>query len=275
MAAAAVLALAPAGPAAAARFASEVVSYTRAVGLPDFADPAAALGSPDDLTGENPPVFPNVTSPFSPPYQADEIVSIGEGGQLTLRLSHFAIPGPGREIGIFSNVGLVDVAFPNGTNASPADTFARQRPITVEVSRDGASWVTVSDNVSLEHPTLHYVNAGPFDVAPPASPQLADFGIPFEGSLASFDGKNWAQTVETFNTAAGYSAGGTWIELTATGLDRVGFIRLSLSINSDAAVDRFNIDAVSIANAAVGAPVPEPAALSALAAALLVSRRRR
>ena len=57
-------------------------------GLPlDIA--TAALGEPERSTGDG--LFPSVVSPFSPPFLRTELVSIGEGGQLTLQLSHFAI----------------------------------------------------------------------------------------------------------------------------------------------------------------------------------------
>src|SRR5687768_10653946 len=156
---AALLATTPAFSGDAAQFASQVVSYTPAVAEPDLRDPAAALGSPDDVTGENPLAsryfgFPNILSPFSPAYQGDEIVGVGEGGQITLQLSHFAIPGPGREIGIFSNFGLRDADYPNGTNTNPASSFGLRRPINVEVSADGVTFVPAALNVSLEHPTL-------------------------------------------------------------------------------------------------------------------------
>lgn len=279
-AAAAALALASAPVVArAASFADHLVSYTPGAASPGFRDPLAALGSPDDLTGDNPvsPFGPpNVTSPFSPPWQADEIVQVGEGGQITLRLANFALVGPGREIGLFSNVGLEDAAWPAGLNTNPANTFGRQRPITVEVSEDGSQWVTVSTDVRLEQPTLYYVNAGPYDTAPPDDPVLADFGIPFEGTLATFDGKDWAGTLAALETPAGHSAGGTWLDLSDTGLTRVAFVRLSLPDNGDAVADAFNLDAVAIANSATGPAVPEPglAGLLLSGSTLLLRRRR-
>ena len=68
--------------------------------------------------------FPGVVSPFNPPFLTSEIVSVGEGGHITLRLSHYAIPqAGGPEIGVFENVGLIDTNFPNGVAGSPAATF--------------------------------------------------------------------------------------------------------------------------------------------------------
>ena len=113
----------------AAQYAVQVVSYDQGTTPAfDFSTSmpynlaATALGSPERFTGEG--VFPGAVTPFSPPFLRDEIVSIGEGGQLTLRLSNYAVPQAGApEIGIFSNVGLADQAYPAGQAGSPASTF--------------------------------------------------------------------------------------------------------------------------------------------------------
>lgn len=265
--------------AVAAEFASRVVSYNPTGAQTGFQNASAAVGRPQAFTADNPvdPFFPaTIISPFNPPFQPDEIVSVGEGGQITLELSRFARNVAGPELGIFSNVGLADVAYPNGTNSNPASTFGAQRPVTVEVSRNGVDFVTVSSAVTLEQPVLYYANAGPYAETTPANPIAADFGIPFGGTLSSFGGKNFAETVALFNTANGYSAGGTWIDFSSTGLDEIAYVRLSLPDNGDSVVDRFNIDAVSVANGAVGAAVPEPGSLAlGVVCVAMLSRRRR
>src|SRR5262245_19793021 len=79
---------------AAAQYAAAVVSYNAgATPAAGFITPAASLGSPERLTGEG--SFPGVVSPFNPPFLASEIVSVGEGGQITLRLSHYVLPQAG------------------------------------------------------------------------------------------------------------------------------------------------------------------------------------
>jgi hypothetical protein len=264
----------------AAPSASQVISYDRAVGNPTFGNPSAALGLPDGVTGENPLVtnyfgFPAIISPFSPAYQGDEIVQIGEAGHLTLRLSHFAIPGDGPEIGLFSNAGLIDMDYPNGKNSSPAAIFSPRRAITVQVSEEGIQFIPLAAPVRLDNPTLYYVNAGPFDASPPLNPVLTDFGLPIAGGLEKFDGRDWAGTVQAFDYSPGqYSGGGNWIDISGLGLARVGYIRLSLPENLDEAIDVFNIDAVSVSSLSAGPPVPEPTCL-ALAAAMALAMRRR
>jgi hypothetical protein len=259
-------------------YASAVLSYTPGTADAKFTTPQAALGAPDGLSGENPAAsnyfgFPNVLSPFSPAYQGDEIVQIGEGGQITLQLSNYLNVGPGKRLGILSNVGLIDTG--SGQNASPAATFGGGSP-TVQVSNDNIHWVNLGP-VNVNIPNLYYVNAGPYDSAPPASPQLTDFGKPFEGTLASFDGQDYPGTVNAFKTAdGGYSGGGTWIDLSSTGLTEVGYVQFLLPDDANPSTDaRFALDALAVANNATGDSVPEPSlALIALTLPIFFRRRR-
>jgi hypothetical protein len=260
-------------------FAAGVVSYTPGGSDPNFQTPAAALGAPDGISGENAAAtnyfgFPNVLSPFSPAYQGDEVVQIGEGGQLTLRLANFVNVGAGKRLGVISNVGLQDSPSFNGQNLSPAATFGGG-VARVKVSQDNVNWVDLG-NVTFNVPSLYYVNAGPYDASAPASPQLTDFGKPFEGTLASFDGKDFAGTVDAFKVAAGgYSGGGTWLDLSSSGLAQVGYVQFLVPDDGDPlTVNRFAIDSVSIANGAVGAATPEPGSLALIGLSVLVLRRK-
>ncbi len=265
-------------------YASDVVSYTPGTADLKFRTPTAALGAPDGISGENPAAtnyfgFPNVLSPFSPAYQGDEVVQIGEGGQITLQLSNYLIVGAGKRLGVISNVGLIDNDTTNfsGQNGPTAATFGGGSAL-VRVSPDNKTWTDLG-TITFNMPSLYYVNAGPYDGAAPASPQLTDFGKPFEGSLASFNGKNYAGTVDAFNVAAGgYSGGGTWLDLSSTGLTQVGYVQFLLPDDGNPNTDnRFAIDSLSIANGAVGSALLEPSAiLFAIAApAFLLSRRRK
>jgi len=261
-------------------FASGVMSYTPGGADARFTTPQAALGAPDGVSGENPAAanfgFANVLSPFSPAFQSDEIVQIGEGGQITLQLSHYVTVGAGNRLGVISNVGLIDSNYPNGQNSATAATFGGGS-VQVRVSNDNIAWKDLG-TVNFNIPSLYYVNAGPFDSAAPASPQLTDFGTPFEGSLASFDGKDYAGTVNAFKVAAGgYSGGGKWLDLSGTGLSQVGYVQFIVPDDGNANTNtRFALDSVSIANNAVGAALPEPVTgvLLVAGAALLMGRRR-
>lgn len=262
-------------------YAAGIVSYTPGTASAAFQTPAAALGAPDGVSGENPAAtnyfgFPNVLSPFSPAYQGDEIAQIGEGGQITLRLANYINVGAGKRLGVFTNTGLVDSSPTfTGGNGPVASTFGAGTA-RVKVSSDNQTWIDLG-LVTFDIPNLFYVNAGAYDSAAPAAPQLTDFGKPFEGTLASFNGKDFAGTVDAFKVAAGgYSGGGTWLDLSGTGLSQVGYVQFIEEDDGNALTDnRLAIDAVSIANGAVGAATPEPSGLLCLLGAGLILRRRR
>jgi hypothetical protein len=264
----------------AATFAGGVVSYDRGGGDATWSNPAAAVGSPDGVSGENSNAtnyfgFPNVLSPFSGAYQGDEIVEVGEGGQLTLRLARYAVVGAGKRLGVFTNVSLQDASYPSGQNFSPAKAFSAGSA-EVRVSADGVNFVSLG-TVRFDAPNLYYVNAGPYDAAPPASPQLTDFGKPFAGTLASLGGKDWAGTLDVFKaTGGGYSGGGTWLDLSATGLLQVGYVQFVVADDGDPLTkSKIDIDAVSVANGAVGAELPEPAGLAVCGVVAVVCGGRR
>ncbi len=254
-----------------------VIQAAGEVGPPLYNNPATALGLPDDVsgeTGQNPfgSIFPNVLSPLSPPYEADEIVEIGPGGHLTLRLSHYALAAPGYSLGVFANAGLIGnydpVTFEFLGVANPAGTFGAESAM-LEVSEDGNTWVALNDGspILFNMPANYYKNAGVFDAAPPANPQPADFQLPIAPDLGVFAGQSEAGML----AALGDSAGGYWLDLSATGLTQVGYLRFSVPQSAlptapygpgDLDLVVFELDAVSIARGAIGAPtVPEPATL--------------
>jgi hypothetical protein len=262
-------------------FAAAVLSYTPGAASPLFQTPAAALGAPDALSGENPAAsnyfgFPNVLSPFSAAYQGDEIVQIGEGGQLTLRLSNYVNVGPGKRLGVLTNAALQDSNFldDTATNSNPAQRFGGGSA-TVRVSDDGVHFISLG-TITFDIPNLYFANAGPYDPAAPANPVLADFGLPFPGALSDFNGKDYAATVDAFKIAPGtYSGGGTWLDLSPTGLTQVGYIQFELpDDNNPLTTNTLALDSISIANPAIGAPLPEPTLLVHFATAFLFLRRR-
>jgi hypothetical protein len=263
------------GPSTAmAQYAAEVISYsagtTPTVG---FTTASAALGEPERYTGES--VFPGVVSPFNPPYLSSEIVSVGEGGELTLRLSHYAIPQPGAlpEIGLFSNFGLIDVAYPNGLAGTPAGGFGPPDSAIVSVSADGVSWSSLG-STTFDLPTNGYTDlSDPYSSVPGSVP--TDFQQPFTGNLSSFDGlpNSHATNFDMLDLLAG-SGGGKWLDISSSGLPQVGYIRFSLADDGlPGSSLNFELDAVSISHAALGGPtVPEPAAITiTLAAAIAIA----
>ena len=245
----------------AAVFAAEVISYTPGTGA-TLTDPSAALGQPFQTVGEG-TGFDGPLTPFNPHFEADQIVQVGEGGQLTLRLSNFAVLSAGfAEIGIFSNVGIIDSDFPNGLAGDPIATFGVDS-VTLEFSEDGNSWFSPTD-LLLDQPTAFYADT--------ANSSPADFGQSHTNLLNDFAGEDYAGILDLL----GGSAGGKWIDIGILPVAQVGFLRFSVADDGDAGTNlTAEIDAISIENRAVGQAIPESSALALLASACLLGLRRR
>jgi hypothetical protein len=244
-----------------AQNAAQVLSYNQGT-TPStgFTTASAALGEPERFSGEG-GSFPSVVSPFSPPFLSSEVLSIGEGGQVTLRLSNFAVSqssGP-PEIGVFGNVGIIDVNYPNGQAGPTASTFSPLDSADVAVSADGVTWLSLGSKL-FDVPTNGYTDVSPFASAPGSA--LSDFQQPFVGSLSSFDGRSYSSMLSLL----GGSGGGKWIDISSAGLSQVGYVRFSLANDGNSGTSlNFDLDAVSISHAALGAAtVPEPATLALL-----------
>jgi hypothetical protein len=249
-------------------FAAEALQYTPGAGVGGYTNPGAALGKPGPIVGLG-SGFDNVLSPFSPHYETNQLVAIGQGGSLTLQLANFVQidRSPGVfELGIWTNVGIIDTAFPSGTAGSPAAVFGADSAV-VEVSADNLSWFSLNGGspILFNLPGNYFLNAGPFDSAAPATPQLADFGKPFTGVLSDFDGLNYPQILNLLDG----SAGGTWLDLDSVPaeISQIGYVRFS----GVAAGDTFEIDAVAINSDLAGGTVPEPASGLVLFAGLALA----
>lgn len=240
--------VASAGFAAATEFASQVISYSAGAASttdPTFIDPSAALGAPSGITGVA-AGFPNVLSPFSPAFDVGQIVVIGEGGELTLKFPSPISTAPGLAIGVISNSGLIDNNFPDGQATNPATNFGGGSA-DVSVSEDGKTFVSLGEKEFL-NPANFYLNAGPYDATAPASPQLADFGKAFGGDLNAFSNEDDAQILATLNG----SGGGTWLDLSSSGLSQVNYIEFSVPTDGTSfggtIGSRLPIDAVAVAD---------------------------
>ena len=242
-----------------AQHAVEIVSYdpgTTPSGT--FVNAAAALGSPERFTGEG--VFPGAVTPFNPPFLTSELVSVGEGGQLTLRISNFIIPQSGQlDLGVFTNAGLIDTDFPNGTAGDPVGTFGAD-DATVAVSEDGTTWESLG-TVAFNIPTAGYTDID--------NTVNSDFQKAFAGSLADFanlslDDPNGPDILELFDG----SGGGTWLDLSDTNLAQIGYVRFSVADDTDSGTElNFELDGLAISRGALGTPtVPEPSTFLLVAA---------
>jgi hypothetical protein len=192
-------------------------------------------------------------------------VVVGEAGSLTLRLAA-PVGGPGAALGVFVNNGLVDVSTDgSGVAGSPPTTFSPLPKAVVSVSAAaGGPFVPLNGGaaVTFENPTNAYVDSAITNYFQPLGTQLADQSAPFTGHLADFADETYAQML----LRLGGSAGGTWLDLSGTGVSEVQFVRFDVPAGAGY---RMVVDSVSA--------VPEPAAtgFAAVAGALVALRRGR
>jgi hypothetical protein len=240
-------------------WADEVVGYTQGTGAASgFTDPVSALGSPTRITSPASP-FGGPTTPFQGAFGADELVSIGEGGQLTVRFDNVVRNDPGNPFGIdllvFGNAFYFDAAFPDGV----AGAFAGEGGV-IEVSNDGVTWTLVPgagadsgfptlgfNDITEPFPTVAGID--PTDFTRPVDPGFNPSGLGLADIIAGYDG----------------SGGGLGIDIGALGLDQIRFVRVTNPIGSGFTPE---IDAFADV-------VPGPGGGSVVAAIVLLGARRR
>jgi hypothetical protein len=203
-------------------FAAAIVSYTPGTGAAaGFSNAASALGAPERFTGEG--LVPSCVTPFQPPFMPGEIVSIGVGGELVVAFDHDVLDDPRNPFGIdllvFGNAFFTDQGFGEGIVAGLASEGGE-----IAVSADGIDWRIVA-KVEADglFPTLGYRDASPYATSPgsvetdflrPVDPSwtMADLvGLPYESLLDAYDG----------------SGGGVGVDIGATGLPAIRFVRVS------------------------------------------------
>lgn len=245
-------------------FADAVVHYhAGSDAIPGFTDPDAVLGSPTRFTGVQ-YGFPSVVSPFSPAFDPGEIVSVGFGGSLTLRMGRTIRDDASHRFGldfiVFGNAGFIDVEYPNGAVGDGPAFFGQQAPVLVEASMDGHSWSTVAVHTLDLWPTLGYRDASPFDGAPGSV--LTSFTRAMDPSLTLGDvaGMSYAELVGAY----GRSGGGIGFDLSSAGLVEANYLRFT---HAGSANQTFQIDAV--------AAVPSPASVPLLLGITGLWRTRR
>jgi hypothetical protein len=192
-----VVALAVAGSVFAAQsadFAQGVADYLPGIApAPGFTNANAALGQP---TIVNP--FGDEVTPFNPPYSAEDIVSIGESGSLTLRFHTPILNHPNNAFGIdfiiYGNAGFIVTNELNwdtfewiGIPATDGSLFgANDGETLVSVSQDGVRFYTLDPALA---PTVDRIlptdSRGDFHT--PAIPGLmqADFAGLTENEIAA------------------------------------------------------------------------------------------
>src|SRR2546421_13084774 len=128
-----------------AQYADSVVSYTSGSGVnASFTDPSSALGAPTTFIG-----YQNA-DPFNPPFLSSDLVSVGDGGWLTVQFSTPILNDPthayGLDFQIFGNSGFV-ITNGNfsGGGITDGSLFANNRGSTrVSVSLDNLTYYTLN-----------------------------------------------------------------------------------------------------------------------------------
>jgi hypothetical protein len=243
-------------------YASAVVSYnpgTNRFQFGAYTNPDVALGLPQTNPGDG-----IATTPFNNPYNSNDVVSVGLGGELTLQLSTPANGSdPRPQIGVFTFQQFVQQAS-GGTDGGPT-LFYPSIQADVDVSSDGNNWVSLNGG----NPIAFNIPANAF--ADVAAAEASDYGEPFIGSLAFFANEpSEAATLAAF----GGTGGGTWLNISGTGLDEVDFIRLSVPATD---AYSFQLDAVTVSDEATIEEIPEPGMggmLAMLSLGLLLRRRK-
>ncbi|HXG47766.1 MAG TPA: hypothetical protein VNO52_09085 [Methylomirabilota bacterium] len=241
-------------------WATAVISYEAGVGAAtSYNNPAAALGEPSRTvpgwpSGEDP------VNPFTPPFLANQLVSIGAGGWLTLQLGQSALNDPGHLFGIdfilFGNNGFTIINGDySGGGITDGSLFTFDPP--------GASRVWVSaDNVSyfelIAPPGLSAMVDGlfPTDAA-------GNFQRPVNPALTGADFAN--QGLAGIRALYDGSAGGTGFDLSwardgggnAVSLDAINYLRI------DVVSGKLELDGVAV--------VPEPGTWAVLGLGTLLA----
>jgi hypothetical protein len=215
-----------------------------------YRDPGAALGMLKPVAD---PIFGNsILSPFNPPYLPDDLVIVGAGGELTLKLARPVAAQAGPEIGVFCNNGLIDISYPTGQNQVPAGFFSEAPRAIVSVSRDGTNFVPLfsGNPFTFDGVSNYYADLGP-NPSSTTTPGdvLAAMDKPFLAPLSAFDGLDWIAT----RTLLDGSAGGRWLDISSTGLATAQYVRFEVPAGADY---RMVLDAVSGAKLLSRPPIP-------------------
>ncbi|MBP7933640.1 MAG: hypothetical protein KA354_03225 [Phycisphaerae bacterium] len=271
-------------------YAVEVVEYVEGTGVPkdwlvgirfnnqvEVERPLPPLRRPTvDTTGDGfntgSPSQAVPVVPVNPPLRYYELVSVGEGGRLILKLGRPATDNPANPYGIdfivFGNTFAVIGGTTPWRNGDPNLTTLG----TVMLSREPGK-VSVSRTGPPEAYDWHTFENGPYadDFAPtlgrrydPAAPdpslgvwnlwwgQPTDPRVPLKPALTAtrISGRTVAQAARLY----GVSAGGVGFDLAAVGLDSALYVKIENPIGSGLSPD---IDAVAIVDAAAAQADPD------------------
>ncbi|MDP7005393.1 MAG: hypothetical protein QF718_04200 [Phycisphaerales bacterium] len=209
-------------------WADSVITYDEGVGgSPGYNIPEVSLGEPSRFTGED--IWPGVVSPFNPPWLADEIVSIGAGGTLTVSFDEPVVDDQanpwGVDLIIFGNTGLVDNSYPEGVVGG---VFSDDGGL-IEVSQNGNQWFAVTSKLADGlWPTCGFVDSNPYDSVEGNVP--SNFTLPMDPrlTLENVMGLTHAELLTLYQT----SGGGVPVDISETGLTEISYVKITINENS-------------------------------------------
>jgi hypothetical protein len=232
----------------AANHVAEVLEYHPGSGAAaGFDQVSSVMGEPSRLT---PGEFGGPVDPFSAPWQPGQLLSIGEGGSITLRFAQPVLNHPANPLGLdFLVFGSAAFVITNGDftggGLTDGSLFGNNAGSTlVSVSADGASYFPLDTSIAPSFDSL-FPTDGSGDFTLPVDPSLdqtAFAGLGLAGIRGLYAG----------------SAGGTGYDLAwardtsgnPISLDQIQFVRL------DVLSDRAEVDALT------AVPEPGPVALT-------------
>jgi hypothetical protein len=204
------------------RCASVVVAYQPGLGAGiSYQNPGAALGPPTLVNTAG--ADPGVVSPFRPAFQPSSVVSVGRGGFLVVAFDEPVHDSPrhphGVDLIVYGNSMFGDLSYPGGV----AGLMFSEGGI-IEVSADGERWSTVPGEADGGLPTMAYLDAGPYQISPGEEP--CDPAWPVDPSVTAEDALGL--DYPTLQAMYEGGAGGTRVDLAATGLPWIRFVRISV-----------------------------------------------
>jgi len=229
-------------------FAIEVIDYNEGTGAGIFNEPNSALGRPSLETGGwNYPDMELVV-PVYQPWLADQLVCIGNGGDLTVRFGHRVANdenNPYRiDFIIFGNAFLMVGGgkywdFGNPENTMVSGEVAGE-PGIVSVSQDGVNWCSFDSVGGPRADTFAPTTGYEWDSVNDVWGQELDPTRPIDPNLRASDLAGWtvAEVIEAYDG----SAGGTGFDIGVLGLDWIQYVRIEDDPNSGVTTE---IDAIA------------------------------